>query len=127
MAAREQVPAGLVASTLPKSNGEPTDDQTGESRGDKPGRKARGQRYRTDEKGRSRNLVIPDSLYDSLYLYARKTKVKVRDERRINGRVVEKALVRSLTVSEAACRALASFLPKKLTIVEEDAPAPDDE
>ena len=70
--------------------------------------------------------MIPDSLYDSLYLYARKTKVKVRDEKRINGRVVEKALVRSMTVSEAACRAIASFLPKKLTIVEEDAPSGDD-
>jgi hypothetical protein len=123
MAVREQVPAGLVASTLPKPNGELDEDQAAESRGDKPGRRSRAQRYRADEKGRSRNLVIPDSLYDSLYLYARKTKVKIRDERRINGRIVEKALVRSMTVSEAACKAIASFLGnKRLVITEEDAP-----
>ena len=84
------------------------------------GRAAR-RRHLTDEKGRSRNLVIPDSLYDVLYLYARKTKVKIRDERRLNGRIVQKALVRSMTVSEAACKALASFLPK-LSIVEHDRP-----
>jgi hypothetical protein len=126
MAAREQVPAGLVASTLPKPDAELADDQAdAESRGGKPGRRSRTQRYQAGEKGRSRNLVIPDSLYDSLYLYARKNKVKVRDERRINGRIVEKALVRSMTVSEAACKAIASFLPKKLTIVEEDSPAAD--
>jgi hypothetical protein len=121
MAAREQVPAGLVASTLLKI-GDQVDDQAddqAESRGDRSGRRARTQRIRTDEKGRSRNLVIPDSLYDSLYLYARKTKVKVRPEKRINGRVVEKELVRSMTVSEAACKAIAAFLPKRLTIVEE--------
>jgi hypothetical protein len=120
------VPPALVADTQNK-NGEPVDDQAAaESRGGKSGRRSRTQRYRADEKGRSRNLVIPDSLYDSLYLYARKTKVKVRDERRINGRVVEKELIRSMTVSEAACKAIASFLPKKLTIIEEDAPAADD-
>jgi hypothetical protein len=127
MAAREQVPPGLVAATLHKPDAEPADDQAdAESRGGKPGgRRSRTQRYQAGEKGRSRNLVIPDGLYDSLFLYARKTKIKVRDERRINGRVVEKALVRSMTVSEAACKAIASFLPKKLTIVEEDSPAAD--
>jgi hypothetical protein len=113
MGARGSMPAGLVASTL---HDEPADDQAGESRGEQPGRK-RARRHRTDEKGRSRNLVIPDSLYDTLCLYARRTKVKVREERRHNGVVVQKALVRSMTVSEAACKALASFLPK-LSIVE---------
>jgi hypothetical protein len=126
MAAREQVPPGLVAATLHKPEAELADDPAdAEGRGGKPTRRSRSQRYQTGEKGRSRNLVIPDSLYDSLCLYARKTKIKVRDERRINGRVVEKALTRSLTVSEAACKAIANFLPKKLTIVEEDYPAAD--
>lgn len=121
MAERDRMPPGLVENTLRHPNGESADDQAGENRGEKPGRKARTSRHRTDEKGRSRNLVIPDSLYDALYLYARRTKIKVRDEKRINGRVVEKALVRSLTVSEAACKALASFLPK-LSIVEDERP-----
>ena len=88
MAARGSMPAGLVASTL--LDGESADDQAGEGRAEQPGR-TRSRRHRTDEKGRSRNLVIPDSLYDALYLYARKTKVKVRDENRINGRVVQRA------------------------------------
>jgi len=100
-----------VESTLPEPNGEPSEDQAAESRGDQPGRRSRARGGQTGEKGRSRNLVIPDSLYDVLCLYARRTKIKVREERRVNGRV-EKALYRSLTVSEAACRALASFLPK---------------
>jgi hypothetical protein len=120
MAAREQVPAGLVASTLPK----PDDDQAGdESRGGKPRRRSSA-RYRTDEPGRSRNLVIPDSLYDSLCLYARKTKVKVRDERRVNGRL-QPAHFRSMTVSEAVCKAIANLLPKDLVVIEKDRPAAD--
>jgi hypothetical protein len=116
MGARGSMPAGLVANTLHEPNGELVDDQANEGRGEQPSRK-RTRRHRTDEKGRSRNLVIPDSLYDTLCLYARRTKVKVREERRVNGIIVQKALVRSMTVSEAACKALASYLPK-LSIVE---------
>lgn len=113
MAARGGMPAGLVASTLPETNGE-ADDQGGQTgRGGASGRKRRS-RYQTDEKGRSRNLVMPDSLYDLLCLYARKTKVKVREKGR--------EYVRSLTVSEAACKLLASSLPR-LRIVEDDQPA----
>ena len=76
-------------------------------------------RHRTDEKGRPRNLVIPDSLYDTLVLYATKTKVKVVDTTRTGQR---REHARSLTVSEAACKALASFLPK-LSIVEDNTPS----
>ena len=110
------MPQGLVASTLPERNGEVLDDQAGaEGRRGAPGRKGRTQRLRTDEKGRSRNLVIPDSLYDRLCLYARKTKVKVVKP---NGREHS----RSMSVSEAACKALTSFLPK-LSIVEDEEPS----
>jgi hypothetical protein len=110
------MPAELVANTSRNPNGEPSDD---EGRGQKPGRKGRVRLHETEEKSRSRNLMIPDSLYDQLYLYARRTKVKAKEERIVNNRKQE-AVYRSMTVSEAACKALASFLPKgRLTIVED--------
>jgi hypothetical protein len=87
MAARRLLRADLVESTLPEQNGEAESNGAERSRGEKP---------------RSRNLVMPDSLYDALALYALQTKVKVkkgRDEYR-----------RSLTVSEAACKAIDSYL-----------------
>jgi hypothetical protein len=119
MAARGVMPDGLVASTLPDHSNDLVDDQDGGENGEKRSIRKRTRRLKSDaEKGRSRNLVIPDSLYDQLYLYARKTKVKIRDERRVNGRI-EPAIFRSLTVSEAACEALAKFLPRGgLSIVE---------
>ena len=77
MAARAVMPPGLVASTLPEANGEtdgePVDDQ---GRG-LPLRRISSARKRIAEKGQSRNLVIPDSIYDRLYLYSRKRKVNV--------------------------------------------------
>jgi hypothetical protein len=95
---------------MANGNGEPVDDQA-EGRG---GNARRGKALRivkfTPEKGRARNLVIPDELYDRLCIYALKTKIKVQEGK--------KDYVRSLTVSEAACKALASFLPK-LSITEE--------
>jgi hypothetical protein len=98
MAARGVMPPGLVASTLPETNGEtdgePADDQ---GRGS-PLRRSRSRRRRIAEKGRSRNLVIPDSIYDRLYLYSRKRKVNV---------------------STAACDVLDRGLPK-LRIVEDE-------
>ncbi len=125
MAARGSMPAELVANTSRNPNGEPSDDQNGEGRGLKPGRKVSVRLHQTEEKSRSRNLMIPDSLYDKLYLYARRTKVKAREERIVAGRRQE-AVYRSMTVSEAACKALASFLPKgRLTIVEDgESPTP---
>jgi hypothetical protein len=88
MAGRRGIRADLVESTLPESNGHLDADSAAErSRGEKP---------------RSRNLVMPDSIYDALALYALQTKVRVK-----KGRYEYK---RSLTVSEAACKAIASFL-----------------
>jgi hypothetical protein len=57
------------------------------------------------EKGRSRNLVIPDELYDEMQLYALKMKVP---------EVTKKGdpYKRSLTVSEAWCKAARSFLAR---------------
>src|SRR5271156_6740469 len=66
------------------------------------------------DKGRSRNLVIPDSLYDNLCIYAKHKKVRVKDEVRENGRVITPALIRSMTVSEAVCEALESSIPKMI-------------
>jgi hypothetical protein len=66
------------------------------------------------EKGKGRNIKIPDSLFDQLCLYARRTKVKAVNK-------AEKEYTRSLTVSEATCKALISFLPKLR--ITEDAPA----
>jgi hypothetical protein len=87
------------------------DNQPGaEMTGDK---KPRVMRLRTyPDKGRSRNLVIPDSLYDNLCIYAKQKKVRVREAVRENGRVITPELIRSMTVSEAACEALETAIPK---------------
>jgi hypothetical protein len=124
MGANGSMPVGLVASTLREAD--PADDQAGESRGEQPGRR-RVRRQRTAEKGRSRNLVIPDSLYDMLFIYARRTKIKTTSKRRVNGIVVgTKEGTRSLTVSEATCDAIADYLKKKGMLDDDDkAPAAD--
>jgi hypothetical protein len=92
-----------------------TTDLQASVEGDRPGGQSRVLRLRTyPDKGRSRNLVIPDSLYDNLCIYAKNKKVRVKDEIRENGRVIRPALIRSMTVSEAACEALESI--PKLTV-----------
>ena len=104
MAGRNSMPAGLVASTLHETNGELADDQVGESRGEQPGRK-RTRRQPSGEKGRSRNLVIPDELYDEMHIYALRFKVTEKTKKGATYK-------RSLTVSEAWCKAARSLLAK---------------
>ena len=65
MAARGGMPAGLVAKTLREPNGEPATTRPDEGRGGRSGRKGRSRRP-GDEKGRPRNLVIPDSSMTAL-------------------------------------------------------------
>jgi len=115
MAARGLVPVGVIRSTMPPENGELLDDQA-ESRGVIPTAKPRTRRLRT-EKGHARNLVIPDSLYDRLCLYAQRTRVKVEIKAAPGKKPIERS--RSLTVSEAACAVLDRGLPK-LRIVEDE-------
>ena len=68
----------------------------------------------TAEKGRSRNLVIPDSLHDAAAIYAKKNKVRTTWKRTVNGiSVGEKEGTRSLTISEVVCDALTTFLRSK--------------
>jgi hypothetical protein len=57
-----------------------------------------------EEKGRSRNLVIPDSLYDAMSILAIKTKITLEK----GGR----SYIRSLSVSEIACEAFSAYLVK---------------
>jgi len=105
---------------MPRENGELADDQA-ESRGVIPTAKPRARRIKTAEKGHARNLVIPDSLYDRLCLYAQRTRVKVEgkpDARTASGRTPAPRY-RSLTVSEAVCEMLERGLPK-LRIVEDE-------
>lgn len=104
MAARRLLRADLVASTLPETNGDGSDGQAATAgRGVARARRVRDKPW-MGEKGRSRNLVIPDSLYDSLSHLAIKTKITVGEGRN--------AHPRSLTVSEAACEAIAAYLVK---------------
>jgi hypothetical protein len=73
------------------------------------------------EKGRSRNLVIPDSLYDVVFIHARRTKVKTASKRRVNGIVVAtKEGTRSLTASEVVCDAIAEYLRKRGLLEDDD-------
>jgi hypothetical protein len=110
---KESMPQGLVTNTMEAARSEPGDDQAGEGRGEQSGRR-RARRQRTAEKGRSRNLVIPDSLYDPAFIFARRTKVKIILTRRVNGVVVgKKDGTRSLTVSEVVCDAIAAYLKSK--------------
>jgi len=105
---------------MPRENGELADDQA-ESRGVIPTAKPRARRVKSTEKGHARNLVIPDSLYDRLCLYAQKTRVKVEskaDARATPGKTPAPRY-RSLTVSEALCEMLERGLPK-LRIVEDE-------
>jgi hypothetical protein len=99
---------------MPPENGE-LDEQT-EGRGVIPTARPRTRRLANTEKGHARNLVMPDSLYDRLCLYAQRTKVKV-EIRTGPGRKIER--LRSLTVSEAACVILERGLPK-LRIAEDE-------
>jgi hypothetical protein len=112
MGASQSMPRTLVANTLEAARSEP-DDQAGEGRGDQPGRR-RTRRQRAAEKGRSRNLVIPDSLHDAAFIFARRTKVKTTWRRTVNGHVVSsKEGTRSLTISEVVCDALTAYLKSK--------------
>lgn len=123
MAASQSMPRSLVANTLEAARSEP-DDQAGEGRGDQPGRR-RARRQRTAEKGRSRNLVIPDSLHDAAFIFARKTKVKTTWRRTVNGHVVSaKEGTRSLTISEVVCDALAAYLKSKGALDEDGKASP---
>lgn len=115
MAAKVGVPAGVIRSTMLSENGELLDDQA-ESRGVIPTARPRARRLASTEKGHARNLVIPDSLYDRLCLYAQRTRIKV-EAKAAGKKPVER--YRSLTVSEAACNILERGLPK-LRIVEDE-------
>lgn len=99
---------------------EQADDQSGEGRGEQSGRR-RTRRQRTAEKGRSRNLVIPDRLYDAAFILARRTKTKTESVRRVWGKVVgTREGTRSLTVSELVCDALESYLKSRGALDDDD-------
>jgi hypothetical protein len=102
MAARSVIRADLVESTRHETNGDGSHEANA-GRGPTRARKVRGKSW-MGEKGRSRNLVIPDSLYDALSILSIKTKITVGEGRR--------AYSRSLTVSEVACEAIAAYLVK---------------
>jgi hypothetical protein len=113
------MPRSLVANTLEAARNE-LDDQAGEGRGEQSGRR-RSRRQRTAEKGRSRNLVIPDSLHDAAFIFARRTKVKTTWKRTVNGHVVStKEGARSLTISEVVCDALTAYLKSKGALEDTD-------
>ena len=117
------MPRSLITNTLEAARSEPADDQAGEGRGEQPGRR-RIRRQRTAEKGRSRNLVIPDSLYDPAFIFARRSKIKTTSKRRVNGIVVgTKENTRSLTVSEVVCDALAAYLKSKGALEDDEKPS----
>jgi hypothetical protein len=83
-------------------NGELVDDQV-ESRGDNAAPKRTRRRILpTAEKGRGRNIKMPDGLYDDLCLYALKKKVPCV--------VGGKPNKRSMTISEAVCLAVQRLL-----------------
>jgi hypothetical protein len=104
MAARNVIRADLVESTRHETNGDGLDDHAViGGRGPSRARKVRGKSWMA-EKGRSRNLVIPDSLYDAMCILAIKTKITVGEGRN--------AHQRSLSVSEVACEAIAAYLVK---------------
>jgi hypothetical protein len=92
MAARQGgMPENLIASTLPKANGEPIDDQAdgelnGESRGGSttPGRRRRG-RHIPSVKGRAHKLTISDDVFERL-LYETRKRNKLIDTRNRNRR-----------------------------------------
>jgi hypothetical protein len=108
---------------LETARSEPGDDQAGEGRGEQSGRR-RVRRKQTAEKGRSRNLVIPDSLHDAAAIYAKKNKVKTTWKRTVNGiSVGEKEGSRCLTISEVVCEALTTFLRSKSALDGADKPA----
>ena len=93
----------------------PDSKEASKSRGGtgKPPRKPRVRRP-VIEKGRGRNLKIPDGLYDPLSQLARRTKVKTTWERRVNGiKVSVEQGTRSQTISEAVCEAIIDYLAKK--------------
>jgi SAM-dependent MidA family methyltransferase len=99
MAERAMRP-GLLPSD---ENGELADDQAA-GRGGASG-KLRRARSLNLSKGRSRNLVIPDELFDAIAVHAVVTKTTDKDKR---GR----PYTRSLNVSEAVCLAIKSYLAR---------------
>ena len=83
-----------------------------------PLKKRRVKRYacQEGETGRSRNLVIPDSLYDRLCRYALRVETEVKPEKKTVIDGVEKIIppvYRSPNVSEAACIAIDFYLRNK--------------
>ena len=118
MASQRGLVGPIVRNHAPSErNGELVDDLVdGQSGGDIPTKGKRRPRAKLPtEKGKGRNIKIPDALFDQLCLYARRTKVRLVGVDKA-GR--EKEWVRSLTVSEAVCKFLTAGLPK-LRIVED--------
>lgn len=121
MASQKGLLGNIVRNVGVPRNGELADDQVdGHSNGDgqSGGTKPRRARFQPTEPGRGRNLKVPDSLYDQMCLYARKTKIKVRDKK-------SREYTRSLTISEAFCKAAQSLLARNIGPEAEKAPAAD--
>jgi hypothetical protein len=111
-----------------RSHGMPPDsDEADKSKGGatKSPAKPRARRPVLVEKGRGRNIKIPDGLYDPLSQLARRTKVKTTWERSVNGvKVSVEQGYRYQTISEAVCEAIVDYLKKKnvpVTDTQEDA------
>jgi hypothetical protein len=125
MAARQGgMPENLIASTLPKTNGEPIDDQAdgelnGESRGGPTpsGRRRRG-RHIPSVKGRAHKLTISDDVFERL-LYETRKRNKAIDTRNRNRREgdPDPRITMSALANDILDRALPTFelteTPKK--------------
>lgn len=124
MAARQGgMPENLIASTLPKANGEPVDDQADadelndESRGGAttPGRRRRG-RHVPSVKGRAHKLTISDDVFERL-LYETRKRNKLIDARNRNRDDKEPRITMSALANDILDRTLPTFelteTPKK--------------
>jgi hypothetical protein len=117
MAARQGgMPPDLIASTLPKTNGEPTEDQAdaelnGESRGAiTSGKRRRDRHHVPSVKGRAHKLTISDDVFERLLFETRKRN-KVIDARNRNRRDGEPdpKITMSALANDILDRALPTF------------------
>jgi hypothetical protein len=130
MASQRGLLGNVVRDVGTPRNGEPDDQAEAQGRGEGASGRARAPRKRRPpitEKGKGRNIKIPDGLYDQYCVYARKTKVKTAHDRRVNGVSVGiEERTRCLTVSEAICRAMDAYQPaKRFSVVDQEPPASD--
>jgi hypothetical protein len=118
MASQRGVIGPVVRNHAPaERNGELVDDLADGQRGDESPVKGKRRRAKiSTEKGRGRNIKMPDGLYDQLCLFARRSKVTMSSTDRTGK---QKEWKRSMTVSEAVCLLVERGLPGRYSIVED--------